>query len=98
MNKTVTLSMLEYNQLEEFKKAFQDKSIVKVDDFGNKEEYLSMDKEDVLNDLADQLLKANNKIKMIEDRMFMLSQEIDDYENHVDYLMGRSLWQRILNK
>lgn len=96
--KTATIPMGEYDQLEEFKKAFKDKSIVKYNDYGCRVEYLALERDEVLNDLADKILKLRTEVTDLEIKLNTKSSSIIMLRDEIRKLKNRSLWQRILNK
>lgn len=96
--KTATIPMGEYDQLEEFKKAFKEKSIVKYNDYGCKVEYLALERDEALDDLADLVLKTREKLTDLEIKLNTKSSSIIMLRDEIRKLKNRSLWQRILNK
>jgi hypothetical protein len=96
--KTATIPMGEYDQLEEFKKAFKEKSIVKFNDYGNRVEYLAIERDEALDDLADEVLKTREKVTNLEIELDAKNASIFMLRDELHSIKNRSLWQRILNK
>jgi hypothetical protein len=96
--KTATIPMGEYDQLEEFKKAFKEKSIVKYNDYGGRIEYLAIERDEALDDLADEVLKTREKVTNLEIELDAKNASIFMLRDELHSIKNRSLWQRILNK
>ena len=96
--KTATIPMGEYEQLEEFKKAFKDKSIVKYNSDRGRIEYFALERDEALDDLADLVLKTRKELTDLEIKLNVKSSSIIMLRDEVSKLKNRSLWQRILNK
>jgi hypothetical protein len=96
--KTATIPMGEYEQLEEFKKAFKEKSIVKYNSDRGRIEYFALERDEALDDLADLVLKTRKELTDLERKLDVVSAESFFWRDEVSKLKNRSLWQRILNK
>jgi hypothetical protein len=96
--KTATIPMGEYEQLEEFKKAFKDKSIVKYNSDRGRIEYFALERDEALDDLADLVLKTREELTDLKTKLNTKSSSIIMLKDEVRKLKNRSLWQRILNK